>query len=886
LTVRHSINAILAGSLALRYRLTPHREADLDRALEIFRDLDIEAVDRDGSGYSSFARAALVDGLMDRYERHGEPKDMQVAQQLRDEAPTTPDPGVIGHASGWDPAALRDFMAFRQSGDPQYLDRAIEAQEHAREATGTTEPEQALIGYVLGVCYLTRHLLYRQRRMADLDRAITLLRDARRGWTDGLMATGSAVLLGRCLILRYTSRGNPADIREARTTVEGALAGKDVETRVRAMLLILAAHCDAIRAERDGDELALDRSMDRFEEAGRLLPEGSMEAAAMQSTLAGGLQAKAESTRRAEDVQRAYRASRAVCGYAAASPLMIQPCAEGWGHLAWRREDDAEAAEGYVHAVRALQAIAMLYPRREDRQDWLGRAGRLAARAAFALARRGQPGEAVVVLETGRAVLLSESLDRQRADLTRLAAAGRGDLRDRYERAAARAARAVRMSEPDYESEFTPVVDPTDPGSLLREMASEVVDAREDLRRAVEEIRRVDGFETFLLPPSFADLQAIVRAGPEPLVYLAATPRGGLALLLSASRQTPVEVVWLPELTVSAERTWVTRCIRAAEADDGPGYDQAARWLGEAVMAPVTALLAPYRRAVLIPDGLLGSVPLHAATLPAGAAPTRPGHRHAFDALTLIYAPSARAFAAARAAATSWSTGNRLLAVADPAPVAAAPLPGAQVETDLVAAHFGTDARILRAGEATRKQVLSSLAEADVHHFACHGVAEPADPLNSLLLMAHDERLTLRDIYGLELVRLRLAVLSACQSAVVGDDLPDEVVSLATGVLQAGAGGVVATLWSVDDVSTAALMARFYQLWRTSGVEPAEALRRAQLWVRSTTNGQKLRALPELVRIPGYAPAPDAAPAVRDAWESRRSHEHPLFWAAFVFLGR
>jgi CHAT domain-containing protein len=344
--------------------------------------------------------------------------------------------------------------------------------------------------------------------------------------------------------------------------------------------------------------------------------------------------------------------------------------------------------------------------------------------------------------------------------------------------------------------------------------------------------------------------------------------------------------VWLPELTVSAERTWVTRCIRAAEADDGPGYEEAARWLGEAVMAPVTALLASYRRAVLIPDGLLGSVPLHAATLPAGSAPTRPGRRHAFDGLTLIYAPSARAFAAARGAATSRSPGDRLLAVADPAPVAAGPLAGAQVETDLVAAHFGADARLLRGGEATRRRVLSSLAAADVHHFACHGVAEPADPLHSLLLMAHDERLTLRDIYGLELVHLRLAVLSACQSAVVGDDLPDEVVSLATGVLQAGAGGVVATLWSVDDVSTAALMARFYQLWRTNGVAPAEALRRAQLWVRSTTNGQKQRAFPELARIPGFAPAPDAAPAVRRAWESRRSHEHPLFWAAFVFLGQ
>lgn len=35
------------------------------------------------------------------------------------------------------------------------------------------------------------------------------------------------------------------------------------------------------------------------------------------------------------------------------------------------------------------------------------------------------------------------------------------------------------------------------------------------------------------------------------------------------------------------------------------------------------------------------------------------------------------------------------------------------------------------------------------------------------------------------------------------------------------------------------LMIRFYKFWRKDNLEPAEALRKAQLWVRDTRNGQK-----------------------------------------------
>jgi CHAT domain-containing protein len=58
---------------------------------------------------------------------------------------------------------------------------------------------------------------------------------------------------------------------------------------------------------------------------------------------------------------------------------------------------------------------------------------------------------------------------------------------------------------------------------------------------------------------------------------------------------------------------------------------------------------------------------------------------------------------------------------------------------------------------------------------------------------------------------------------------PDEIISLPTSLMVAGIPTVIGSLWSVDDVSTAILMARFYEeLWRGERQEPLQALLAAQ----------------------------------------------------------
>ena len=86
--------------------------------------------------------------------------------------------------------------------------------------------------------------------------------------------------------------------------------------------------------------------------------------------------------------------------------------------------------------------------------------------------------------------------------------------------------------------------------------------------------------------------------------------------------------------------------------------------------------------------------------------------------------------------------------------------------------------------------VLDTARSQRVLHFCCHGAADPQDPVRSGLHLADDERITAADVMS-QHIASRLVVLSACESGIVGRDLPDEVIGLPTAFLEAGAAGVV-----------------------------------------------------------------------------------------------
>ena len=132
-------------------------------------------------------------------------------------------------------------------------------------------------------------------------------------------------------------------------------------------------------------------------------------------------------------------------------------------------------------------------------------------------------------------------------------------------------------------------------------------------------------------------------------------------------------------------------------------------------------------------------------------------------------------------------------------------------------------------------------------------------------------------------------MLSACQTGITEfERVPDEVIGLPAGFLQAGVPGVVATLWPVNDRSTAVLVAEFYRLLLTERQDPATALTLARKYLRDAT-AQDLAEWFE--RRYDDSGGTDVA-AYEAAAELRSRHDpadqpyaDPVYWAGFVYSG-
>lgn len=163
-------------------------------------------------------------------------------------------------------------------------------------------------------------------------------------------------------------------------------------------------------------------------------------------------------------------------------------------------------------------------------------------------------------------------------------------------------------------------------------------------------------------------------------------------------------------------------------------------------------------------------------------------------------------------------------------------LPGAETEYNLIKQYFGSITELIRkdASLENYEREIKKFSPAYIH-FASHGIYEWKNPLDSGLVLS-DQRLTINYLFEMPASYLdgnRLVVLSACETSLVDINMPSESIGIPLAFLRAGAPGVISTLWEVEDSATAVLMAKFYQLHVKDSLEPSQALRKAQLWLRS-----------------------------------------------------
>jgi CHAT domain-containing protein len=309
-------------------------------------------------------------------------------------------------------------------------------------------------------------------------------------------------------------------------------------------------------------------------------------------------------------------------------------------------------------------------------------------------------------------------------------------------------------------------------------------------------------------------------------------------------------------------------------------------------------------RVILVPQGQLFLLPLHAA---------------APEGLTVAYAPSASVWARLQIPETGETPsppgigegpgeGSALIA-ANPT----GDLPYTPSEAQAIADLFNDRAQILWREQVTEEALLAAAAGADILHYSGHGQYNWADPEASglrLRLPTQDDDgvLSLAEIrQQLKLEGAHLVSLSACETGLTSIEpgQADEYVGLPAGFLLAGAPAVVASLWSVDDLSTALLMERFYHLHLAGDPEAphpqplpiAQALAQAQKWLRELDKEEAIAQVRRLQKMWRERRGQDYYRALEQHWQLERARYriedsqedrpfgHPFHWAAFQAVG-
>lgn len=161
-------------------------------------------------------------------------------------------------------------------------------------------------------------------------------------------------------------------------------------------------------------------------------------------------------------------------------------------------------------------------------------------------------------------------------------------------------------------------------------------------------------------------------------------------------------------------------------------------------------------------------------------------------------------------------------------------LPGAEREVKAIETFY-PKANIYLNKEASKARLIEVSPKASVVHVAAHGVVDEIDPMFSVLKLATTglvgSDLEARELAMLDLSKVRLIALSACNSGVGKVAQGDEFMGFKRALFSAGAASALISLWPVDDDSTQILMTDFHGRWK--GQSLTRAMQAAQIKVLS-----------------------------------------------------
>ncbi|KAE9384341.1 hypothetical protein BT96DRAFT_1026920 [Gymnopus androsaceus JB14] len=338
----------------------------------------------------------------------------------------------------------------------------------------------------------------------------------------------------------------------------------------------------------------------------------------------------------------------------------------------------------------------------------------------------------------------------------------------------------------------------------------------------LQQIRALDGFTSFLKPKKLSELASAAKHGTVILVNVDQSRCD--ALVLSLSR----DIIHVPLTTFSLQMAQnlhmnLISSLQINEIRIDRNGDHATRlglayggkhdhfamilkvlWLNvvQPILSKIEDVLHESAEDIIphltwCPTGPLTLLPLHAAGIYGGPTET---NINISDFVVSSYTTTLRALITSGSKLKEHQANiPSLLIVSQPNTPGLSPLPGTVEEAKVIKKYtLGIQTCHLNHDAAAAEAVMHEMGKYNIIHFACHGIQDVQDPLDSAFAL-YNRRLRLKELMSLSLNNVQLAVLSACQTATGDENLPEEAVHLAAGMLSVGYPSVIATLWSIGD---------------------------------------------------------------------------------------
>ncbi|KAE9395702.1 TPR-like protein, partial [Gymnopus androsaceus JB14] len=801
-----------------------------------------------------------------RFGHLGELSDIESAIEAKKQAvELTPD----GHADkpNWLSNLGNTYQSrFHHLGELSDMESAIEAKKQAVELTPDGHAKKPILFNNLGYAYQSQ--FDRLRELSEIESAIMVMKQAVELTPDGHANKPSFLCnLGNAYQSRFGHLGEASDIESAIMAMKQAVGlipeghvnkpsllnnlGVAYESRlshlgeVRDIESAILAIKQAIKLTPDGHprkpgrlnnlggayesrfrylgELSdMESAIEAKKQAVELTPDGHADKAAWLKNLGNAYVSRFGHSHDTLDSDCASSAFQNASLQSSGNPHVQLQAAIKWSRLC---ATPALAVQAYTRFFELIPQVVWLGQTVSHRYEELPHIGRVIGTAAAAAISAGNLPLAIEWLDEGRSIVWGQIL-QLRSPLD--------DLHHQHPKIAKdlkRVAQALQNTGTSIRDSLENIARETKQATAEEEAQKHrrLAGRYEDL---ITQIRSLDGFASFMRPKKYSELALAATHGPVIIVNVDNSRCDALVLHSSQdithvrlSKFSLEQAHKLHKNLISSLHAKGVRAFRdvhrlrlvRSRANHDDHFALILKFLWSNVVQPILSriedVLHDYCQDYIAhvtwcATGPLTLLPLHAAGIYDG--PTE-SNINISDFVVSSYTTTLRALVESIPKLKQRQDKiPTVLIVSQPHTPGFLPLPGTVEEADAIQKYtLSEHTSHLNHKAATAEAVRQKISGYDFIHFACHGIQDTHDPLSSAFAL-YDQKLRLEALMSLYLNNVQLAFLSACQTATGDENLPEEAVHLAAGMLAVGYPSVIATLWSIGDKEAPRIADKFY----------------------------------------------------------------------------